>query len=183
MPQSGDDPYRQEASRSSVPARRASRLPSSSRRAGHDVHVYERESRAGGLLRYGIPDFKMEKNFIDRRVEQMKGENVTFHCGVNVGVDVTVEKLRADYDAVLYCGGSETPREAGIPGVESPRRALMPCPISIQQNRRVGRENDRQRRLAGRSDPRPAASMSSSSAVVIRRPTASARPSARVPSR
>ena len=61
-------------------------------RAGHDVHLYERESKPGGLLRYGIPDFKMEKNFIDRRVEQMKGEGVTFHCGVNVGVDVRSEE-------------------------------------------------------------------------------------------
>jgi glutamate synthase (NADPH/NADH) small chain len=86
-------------------------------RAGHEVHVYERESRPGGLLRYGIPDFKMEKNFIDRRVDQMRGEGVTFHCGVNVGVDRTVESLMADHDAVLYCGGSETPRNAGIPGV------------------------------------------------------------------
>src|SRR4051812_18704346 len=57
-------------------------------RAGHDVTLYERESRPGGLLRYGIPDFKMEKNFIDRRVEQMKGEGVNFQCGFNVGVDV-----------------------------------------------------------------------------------------------
>jgi glutamate synthase (NADPH/NADH) small chain len=80
-------------------------------RAGHDVHVYERESRqAGGLLRYGIPDFKMEKHFIDRRVEQMEGEGVTFHYGVNVGVDKPVAELLAEHDAVLYCGGSETPR-------------------------------------------------------------------------
>jgi glutamate synthase (NADPH/NADH) small chain len=92
-------------------------------RAGHNVSLYERESRPGGLLRYGIPDFKMEKNFIDRRIEQMRGEGVTFHCGVNVGVDVKIEKLLADYDAVLYCGGSETPRDAGIPGVEFRRRA------------------------------------------------------------
>ncbi len=82
----------------------------------------------------------MEKNFIDRRVEQMKGENVTFHCGVNVGVDVSVEKLRADYDAVLYCGGSETPREAGIPGVEF-HGVHDAMPYLVQQNRRVGREN------------------------------------------
>ena len=56
-------------------------------RVGHEVHVYERESRPGGLLRYGIPDFKMEKHHIDRRIEQMKGEGVTFFCGVDVGVD------------------------------------------------------------------------------------------------
>ena len=109
-------------------------------RAGHDVTVYERESRAGGLLRYGIPDFKMEKNFIDRRVEQMKGEGVTFQCGVNVGVDVKIEALLAQHDAVLYCGGSETPRDAGIPGVEfSGVHDAMP--YLVQQNRRIGREN------------------------------------------
>ncbi|MGV8939747.1 MAG: glutamate synthase subunit beta [Allorhizobium sp.] len=109
-------------------------------RAGHEVHVFERETKPGGLLRYGIPDFKMEKNFIDRRVEQMKGENVTFHCGVNIGVDLAVETLLADYDAVLYCGGSETPREAGIPGVEL-HGVHDAMPYLVQQNRRVGREN------------------------------------------
>lgn len=109
-------------------------------RAGHEVHVYERETKPGGLLRYGIPDFKMEKNFIDRRVEQMKGEGVTFHCGANVGVDVKVEQLLADHDAVLYCGGSETPREAGIPGADL-AGVHDAMPYLVQQNRRVGREN------------------------------------------
>jgi glutamate synthase (NADPH/NADH) small chain len=109
-------------------------------RAGHDVTVYERESRPGGLLRYGIPDFKMEKNFIDRRVEQMKGEGVTFQCSVNVGVDVKIETLLAQHDAVLYCGGSETPRDAGIPGVEF-AGVHDAMPYLVQQNRRLGREN------------------------------------------
>jgi len=109
-------------------------------RAGHSVTLFEKNDRVGGLLRYGIPDFKMEKNFIDRRVEQMEGENVTFHCGVNVGVDIKVETLLADYDAVLYCGGSETPREAGIPGVEL-HGVHDAMPYLVQQNRRVGREN------------------------------------------
>jgi glutamate synthase (NADPH/NADH) small chain len=109
-------------------------------RAGHDVTVYERESRPGGLLRYGIPDFKMEKNFIDRRVEQMKGEGVTFQCSTNVGVDVKVETLLAQHDAVVYCGGSETPRDAGIPGVEF-AGVHDAMPYLVQQNRRLGREN------------------------------------------
>ncbi len=109
-------------------------------RAGHDVHVYERESKPGGLLRYGIPDFKMEKNFIDRRVEQMKGEGVTFHCGVNIGVDKSTEALQAEHDAVLYCGGAEKPRDAGIPGVEF-AGVHDAMPYLVQQNRRVGREN------------------------------------------
>ncbi len=109
-------------------------------RAGHEVHVYERESRPGGLLRYGIPDFKMEKHFIDRRIEQMEGEGVTFFCNVNVGVDKTTEELLGAYDAVLYCGGSEKPRDVGIPGAEliGVHDAM---PYLVQQNKRVARES------------------------------------------
>ncbi len=109
-------------------------------RAGHEVHLYERESKAGGLLRYGIPDFKMEKNFIDRRVDQMRGEGVTFHYGVNVGIDKPMDEMLAEHDAVLYCGGSETPRDAGIPGVDF-AGVHDAMPYLVQQNRRVGREN------------------------------------------
>lgn len=108
-------------------------------RAGHDVHVFERESRAGGLLRFGIPDFKMEKHTIDRRVEQMEGEGVTFHYNVNVGVDIGVDTLLGDHDAVLYCGGSEKPRDAGIPGVEL-NGVHDAMPYLVQQNKRVARE-------------------------------------------
>lgn len=109
-------------------------------RAGHEVHVYERESRPGGLLRYGIPDFKMEKHFIDRRIEQMEGEGVTFFCNVNVGVDKTTDELLGAYDAVLYCGGSEKPRDVGIPGAEliGVHDAM---PYLVQQNKRVARES------------------------------------------
>ena len=109
-------------------------------RAGHDVHLYERESKPGGLMRFGIPDFKMEKRYIDARVQQMEGEGVTFHCGVNVGVDKPVAELLAEHDAVLYCGGSETPRTAGIPGddLEGVHDAM---PYLVQQNKRVGGEN------------------------------------------
>lgn len=108
-------------------------------RAGHAVDVYERESRPGGLLRYGIPDFKMEKHWIDKRVEQMKAEGVTFHCGVNVGTDKPLAELTAEYDAVLYCGGAERPRDAGIPseGLHGIHDAM---PYLVQQNRRVGGE-------------------------------------------
>lgn len=108
-------------------------------RAGHEVHVFERESRPGGLLRYGIPDFKMEKHWIDKRVEQMKGEGVTFFCGVNVGVDRKLDELTAEYDAVLYCGGAEKPRASGIPegGLTGVYDAM---PYLVQQNRRVGSE-------------------------------------------
>jgi glutamate synthase (NADPH/NADH) small chain len=108
-------------------------------RAGHDVHVYEKNAKAGGLLRYGIPDFKMEKHFIDRRVEQMRAEGVTFHCGVNVGVDVKVDELVAKYDAVILAGGAEKPRDLPIPG-----RDLAGVHFAMdflpQQNRRVGNE-------------------------------------------
>ncbi|PSJ60875.1 glutamate synthase subunit beta [Pseudaminobacter soli (ex Li et al. 2025)] len=109
-------------------------------RVGHEVHVYERESRPGGLLRYGIPDFKMEKHHIDRRVEQMKGEGVTFFCNVNIGVDKKVSELLAEYDAVLYCGGSETPRPANIPGgdLEGVHDAM---PFLVQQNKRLAQED------------------------------------------
>ncbi|MCY0096563.1 glutamate synthase subunit beta [Hoeflea ulvae] len=109
-------------------------------RAGHEVHVYERESQPGGLLRYGIPDFKMEKHFIDRRIEQMEGEGVTFFCNVNVGVDKSVEELLGEYDAVLYTGGSETPRDVGIPGADlvGVHDAM---PYLVQQNKRVARES------------------------------------------
>ncbi len=92
-------------------------------------------------MRFGIPDFKMEKHFIDRRVEQMQGEGVTFFCGVNVGVDKPVEQLLADYDAVLYCGGSETARPAGIPGAEL-EGVHDAMPYLVQQNKRVGHEDD-----------------------------------------
>jgi glutamate synthase (NADPH/NADH) small chain len=90
-------------------------------------------------MRFGIPDFKIEKHYIDRRVEQMKGEGVTFFCGVNVGVDKLVSELTAEYDAVLYCGGSEKPRPAGIPGVEF-AGVHDAMPYLVQQNKRVGGE-------------------------------------------
>jgi glutamate synthase (NADPH/NADH) small chain len=109
-------------------------------RVGHEVHVFERESKPGGLMRFGIPDFKIEKHFIDARVKQMEGEGVTFFCGVNVGVDRKTEELVADYDAVLYCGGSETPRPAGIPG-DDLNGVHDAMPYLVQQNKRVGRED------------------------------------------
>ena len=87
-------------------------------RAGHDVTLFEKSDRVGGLLRYGIPDFKMEKHLIDRRMEQMGAEGVTFRTGVRVGVDLPVEALLAQFDAVALTGGSEKPRELPVPGRE-----------------------------------------------------------------
>ena len=108
-------------------------------RVGHDVHLYEKNGRPGGLLRYGIPDFKMEKQLIDRRVEQMKGEGVTFHCNVNVGVDVKMADLVAQYDAVALAGGAEKPRDLPIPGREL-AGVHFAMDFLPQQNRRVGKE-------------------------------------------
>jgi glutamate synthase (NADPH/NADH) small chain len=87
-------------------------------RAGHTVAVFERDDKIGGLLRYGIPDFKMEKHHIDRRIAQMEAEGTRFRAGVNIGVDITWEDLRARYDAVLIATGATKPRDLNIPGRE-----------------------------------------------------------------
>ena len=85
-------------------------------RAGHSVTVFERADRIGGLLRYGIPDFKMEKRHLDRRMAQMEAEGVTFRPGVNIGVDLAADRLLAEFDAVCLCGGATAPRDLTIPG-------------------------------------------------------------------
>jgi glutamate synthase (NADPH/NADH) small chain len=85
-------------------------------RAGHTVAVYERDDRIGGLLRYGIPDFKMEKDHIDRRIEQMTAEGTRFRPGVNIGVDITWDELKTRYDAVLIATGATQARDLQIPG-------------------------------------------------------------------
>ncbi|MFG1295394.1 MULTISPECIES: glutamate synthase subunit beta [Xanthobacter] len=108
-------------------------------RAGHDVHVYEREPKAGGLLRYGIPDFKMEKKHIDRRVAQMEAEGVTFHYGVNVGVTTSLQELLDRHDAVLLAGGSEAPRDPQLTGQEF-EGVHFAMPYLVQSNRREGDE-------------------------------------------
>ena len=87
-------------------------------RAGHWVTVFEKADRIGGLLRYGIPNFKMEKHFIDRRLKQMKAEGVEFRPNSHVGVNIDVEDLRRDFDALLLAGGAEHPRDLTVPGRE-----------------------------------------------------------------
>ncbi len=87
-------------------------------RAGHTVAVFERAQRIGGLLRYGIPDFKMEKHHIDRRLEQMQAEGVRFRTGVDIGVDITWDDLRSRYDAVLVATGAPVGRDLAVPGRE-----------------------------------------------------------------
>ena len=108
-------------------------------RVGHDVHLFEKNAKAGGLLRYGIPDFKMEKHLIDRRVEQLTAEGVTFHYNANVGVNVDINDIVANHDAVILSGGSEQSRDLAIPG-----RDLAGVHFAMeflpQQNRRVGKE-------------------------------------------
>ena len=108
-------------------------------RAGHEVHVYERWAKAGGLLRYGIPDFKMEKVHVDRRVAQMEGEGVTFHYNADVGVNVDIAKLVAGHDAVILSGGAEKPRDLPIPGRDL-KGIHFAMDFLPQQNRRVGNE-------------------------------------------
>jgi len=85
-------------------------------RAGHGVTVFEKSDRVGGLLRYGIPEFKLEKRLIEPRIEQMRAEGVSFQTGVHVGVDLSAADLRRSFDAVLLCTGSEQPRDLPIPG-------------------------------------------------------------------
>jgi glutamate synthase (NADPH/NADH) small chain len=109
-------------------------------RAGHDVHLYEKNKQAGGLMRYGIPNFKLEKWQLDRRIEQMQAEGVTLHLGVNVGVDVKIDELTAQYDAVALAGGAEKPRDLPIPGRDLDGIHFAMDFLS-QQNKRVTNEN------------------------------------------
>ncbi|MGF7162093.1 glutamate synthase (NADPH/NADH) small chain [Rhodoligotrophos appendicifer] len=109
-------------------------------RVGHAVHLYEREAHAGGLLRYGIPDFKMEKHHIERRVEQMRAEGVEFHFSANVGIDIPVQEIIDGHDAVLLTGGAERPRDPLLPGMEL-EGVHYAMPFLVQQNKRIGGES------------------------------------------
>src|SRR5579863_8060143 len=108
-------------------------------RVGHEVHVYERSAKPGGLLRYGIPDFKLEKRHVERRVEQMKAEGVIFHCNTMIGRDIAAKELIEKYDAVSLAGGAEAPRDLAAPGrdLSGVHFAMEFLP---QQNRRVAGE-------------------------------------------
>ncbi len=105
-------------------------------RAGHTVTVFERDDAIGGLLRYGIPDFKMEKWVLDRRLAQMEAEGVIFKAGVNVGVDITGEQLHSQFDAIVIAIGSTVPRDLQVPGreLDGVHYAMEYLP---QQNKRV----------------------------------------------
>jgi glutamate synthase (NADPH/NADH) small chain len=105
-------------------------------RAGHEVVVFEKENRIGGLLRYGIPDFKMEKHLIDRRMEQMSAEGVEFRVNQNVGGNISSKSVAAEFDAVVLSGGAENPRDLPVPGreLDGVHFAMEFLP---QQNKRV----------------------------------------------
>src|SRR6201999_1266461 len=87
-------------------------------RAGHDVTVFERDDRIGGLMRYGLPDFKMQKEFLQRRLTQREAEGVTFKPSSNIGKDTDANELRSQFDAVLLAGGSTQARDLTVPGRE-----------------------------------------------------------------
>lgn len=109
------------------------------RRVGHEVHLFEKNNAVGGLLRYGIPDFKMEKQIIERRADQMRAEGVHIHTGVNIGVDKTTDELKAEFDAVIISGGSEKSRDLPIPGRDL-HGVHFAMDFLPQQNRRVSGE-------------------------------------------
>ena len=110
-------------------------------RAGHSVTVFEKSDRVGGLLRYGIPEFKMEKRVLDRRLDLMTAEGVAFRTGMNVGEDVTAHDLRRDFDAILLAGGAGNPRDLNVPGRQL-RGVHFAMEFLTQQNRRNARAAD-----------------------------------------
>ena len=119
-------------------------------RVGHSVSLFERNSTFGGLLRYGIPDFKMEKHLIDRRIEQMRAEGVTFIGSTEIGIDVATADILETFDAMVLTGGSETPRNLEVPGrnLDGVHYAMD---FLAQQNRRIAGEDvtDNRTILAG----------------------------------
>ena len=108
-------------------------------RAGHDVTLFEKNKKIGGLLRYGIPDFKMEKHLIDRRELQMKQEGVKIRTGMEVGKDISKDEIMETFDAIILSGGSEIPRDLNVPGRELDG-VHFAMDFLTQQNRRVSRE-------------------------------------------
>ena len=110
-------------------------------RAGHWVTVFERSNRIGGLLRYGIPDFKLEKNLIDRRIELLCQEGIVFKTDTAVGRDIDKAQLQAEFDAVVFCGGATRPRGLQVPGSDS-SGVVQAMPFLAQQNRRVAGDSE-----------------------------------------
>lgn len=112
-------------------------------RAGHAVTVFEKSDRVGGLLRYGIPDFKMEKHLINRRAVQMEAEGVVFRTSTEIGVDISVKSLKENFDAVVLAGGAEEPRQLHIPGAELPGVRLAMEFLTQQNKRNAGDDETR----------------------------------------
>ena len=112
-------------------------------RAGHSVTVFEKSDRVGGLLRYGIPDFKMEKTQINRRAVQMEAEGVTFKTSTEVGVDISMKNLKENFDAVVLAGGAEHPRMLEIPGAEMSGVRLAMEFLTQQNKRNAGDDENR----------------------------------------
>jgi glutamate synthase (NADPH/NADH) small chain len=108
-------------------------------RAGHDVTLFEKNAKIGGLLRYGIPDFKMEKHLIDRRHIQMEQEGLIIRTNIEVGIDISKEQLDKDFDAIILSGGAETPRDLPVPGRDH-KGVHFAMDFLTQQNRRVSGE-------------------------------------------
>jgi glutamate synthase (NADPH/NADH) small chain len=101
-------------------------------RAGHAVTVFERDEAPGGLLRYGIPEFKLEKRHLDRRLDQMRAEGTEFRCGIEAGTHITADELRATFDAIVLCGGARVPRDLPLPGrsLDGIHQAMEYLPLS-----------------------------------------------------
>jgi glutamate synthase (NADPH/NADH) small chain len=112
-------------------------------RAGHAVTVFEKADRIGGLLRYGIPDFKMEKHLINRRAVQMEAEGVVFRTSTEIGVDISVKSLKENFDAIVLAGGAEEPRQLHIPGAELPGVRLAMEFLTQQNKRNAGDDETR----------------------------------------
>ncbi len=110
-------------------------------RAGHSVTLFEKNDRMGGLMRYGIPDFKMEKHLINRRLQQMEAEGVELRTSTEVGVHVSLDSLKENFDAVVLSGGAEDPRKLDIPGSEMPGVRLA-MEFLTQQNKRVAGDDE-----------------------------------------
>jgi glutamate synthase (NADPH) small chain len=129
-------------------------------RAGHSVTLFEKSDRVGGLLRYGIPDFKMEKHLIDRRMQQMEAEGVEFRTGVEVGATLSIKSLLEGYDAVALTGGAEWPRNLEVPGREL-SGIHYAMDFLVQQNKRVAGDDE------ARSAPKGSISAKGKHVVVI----------------
>ena len=129
-------------------------------RAGHSVALFEKADRVGGLLRYGIPDFKMEKHLIDRRMRQMEAEGVEFRTGVEVGATLSVKSLLEGYDAVALTGGAEFPRDLTVPGREL-SGIHFAMDFMVQQNKRNAGDDE------GRAAPRGTLSAKGKHVIVI----------------